>query len=211
MREPSPSGPVAVSRRPLISDAGRDEAPARARRIAALLAAWGLAYACYRAYYAAGGQLGMIGVPRSQAAFQAVNAAGAAVIALASLVPVVGVRLPVLRRPLSVVAWLGAVGCCMHALVDGTLRVLSLTGVHPTQLPASFWQSFDRHTADVQDLLFNEPWFFVEGLLWGALGLALVRARRRRLWWGSVVAACAAATAVGVLSGIGLIPRFHLG
>ena len=60
----------------------------------------------------------------------------------------------------------------MHAVVDVTLRIFSLTGVHPTQLPDSVWLSFDRRAADLQDLLLNEPWFLVTGLLWGALGLA---------------------------------------
>jgi len=27
------------------------------------------------------------------------------------------------------------------------------------------WLSFDRHAADMQDLLLNEPWFLIEGLL----------------------------------------------
>lgn len=211
MPEPAPSGPVAVPPQPLVSDAARAEALARARRVAGVLGAWGLAYACYRAYYAAGGQIGMIGQPRSQALFEAVNAIGAGVIAVAAVLPSVCVRVPVLRRALPVLGWVGAVGCCMHALTDATLRLLSVAGVHPTQLPASFWQSFDRHTADVQDLLLNEPWFFVEGLLWGALGLVLVRTPRRRAWLVSALVACAAATAVGVLSGIGVVPRFRIG
>lgn len=211
MREPSLSEPVAVPPQPPVSGAARDDVLARARRIAVVLGAWGLAYACYRAYYAAGGQIGMIGQPRSQALFEAVNALGAGVIAVAAVLPSVCVRFPALRRALPVLGWVGAVGCCMHALTDATLRVLSLTGVHPTQLPASFWQSFDRHTADVQDLLLNEPWFFVEGLLWGALGLALVRTPRRRAWLVSALVACAAATVVGVLSGIGVVARFRIG
>jgi hypothetical protein len=109
-------------------------------------------------------------------------------------------------------AWIGAVGCCMHALVDATLRVLSVTGVHPTQLPASAWRSFDRHAADLQDLLLNEPWFFVEGLLWAALGLTAVRhPHRRRAWTVSAVAGCLVLTGVGVLSGLDVIGSFHLG
>jgi hypothetical protein len=41
--------------------------------------------------------------------------------------------------------------------------VLSLTGVHPTHYPPGLWLSIDRRQADLQDLFFNEPWFFVEG------------------------------------------------
>lgn len=183
----------------------------QARRIAVALAVWAFAYAAYRAYYAAGGTLGMIGEPVSGERFRAVNAVGAAIILVAAVLPLVAVRVAALRRALPAVSWIAAVGCCMHALVDGTLRVLSVTGVHPTELPASFWSSFDRGAADLQDLLLNEPWFLIEGLLWGALGLTLVAAHRRRAWVLSAVVACAALTLVGVLSGLGVIASFHVG
>ena len=99
----------------------------------------------------------------------------------------------------------------MHAFVDGVLRVFSVTGVHPTQLPATAWQSFDRRAADLQDLLLNEPWFLVEGLLWGALGLAFVSASGRRPWLISAVVACVLLTVVGVLSGLDVIGSIRLG
>jgi hypothetical protein len=99
----------------------------------------------------------------------------------------------------------------MHALVDGSLRILSLAGVHRTTLPASVWLSYDRRTVDLQDLLLNEPWFFVEGLLWGALGLALVAPTRRRAWTLTAIAGCLLLTGVGVLSGLGVIGSFRLG
>jgi hypothetical protein len=108
-------------------------------------------------------------------------------------------------------AWVVAIGCCMHALIDGTLRIFSVTGVHPTQLPATFWRSFDRHAADLQDLLLNEPWFLVEGLLWAAFGLAFVDVPRRRTWLASAVLGCLLLTVLGVLSGIGVIGSFQLG
>jgi hypothetical protein len=188
-----------------------DHARAPARRVATALAVWGGAYALYRGYYAVGGQVGMIGEPLSQAQFRAVNGVGAAVIALAAAAPPVCVRARPLRRLLPALGWLGAVGCCMHALVDIVLRLLSVTGVHPTRLPASFWQSFDRRAADLQDLLLNEPWFFVEGVLSAALGVALVHPSRRRVWLVSAALACTAATVVGVLSGLGVIGQIHLG
>jgi hypothetical protein len=173
------------------------------RRVA--LAIWAFAYAGYRAYYAVGGTIGMIGQPVSDAQFRAVNAVVAAVL------PLVVVRVEALRRAVPVLGWIGAVGCGMHALVDGTLRVLSVTGVHPTQLPASFWRSFDRHAADLQDLLLNEPWFLIEGLLWAALGLAFVAPSRRRAWLVSAIAAGLLLTVVGVLSGLDVIGSFQLG
>ncbi len=175
------------------------------------LAAWSFAYAGYRAYYALGGDVGMIGRPVSDSQLRAVNAVGAAIIVLAGVLPLVAIRLAPLRRALPAIGWVGAVGCCMHALTDTTLRLLSVIGVRPTQLPASVWRSFDRHAADLQDLLLNEPWFLVEGLLWAALGLGFVRASRRRTWVLSALVACAALTALGVLTGLGAVGSFHLG
>lgn len=188
-----------------------DRATPRARGIAIALALWGLAYACYRAYYAAGGTLGMIGEPVSLDQFRMINAVGAGIILLAALLPLVALRLRILRRAVPVFGWIGAVGCCMHAVVDMTLRVLSLTGVRPTQLPASVWRSFDRQVADLQDLLVNEPWFLIEGLLWGALGIAFVAKTRRRTWLLSAIAGTLMLTVVGVLTGLGAIDSFHLG
>ncbi|MBB4685765.1 hypothetical protein [Amycolatopsis jiangsuensis] len=183
----------------------------RLRVLAVVLALWAFGYAGYRAYYAAGGTFGLIGTPVSASQFQVINAVGAAIILVAAVVPLVGVRVRSLRRVMPVLGWLGAVGCCMHALVDSTLRVLSVTGVHPTQLPASTWQSFDRHAADLQDLLLNEPWFLVEGLLWAAWALCFVSPRRQRQWLGSALVACLALSVTGVLSGVGVLGSFHLG
>jgi len=182
-----------------------------ARRVAVLLLVWCVAYAAYRGYYALGGEIGLIGRPVSESQLRAINAVGAVIILLAGILAVVAVRVGPLRRTLPVLGWVGAVGCCMHALVDSILRALSLTGVHPTELPSSVWVSFDRSAADWQDLLLNEPWFLVTGLLWGALGLLHVRTDRRRAWVVSAIVACLVLTVVGVLSGLDVLPAFHLG
>jgi hypothetical protein len=173
--------------------------------LAGALLIWALGYAAYRGYYALGGDAGMIGVPRSDADFRRVNAIGAGIVLLGALVPPVLVAVKRLRPVAAVLGWVVGVGCTMHALVDSILRVLSLTGVHPTELPADFWASFDRRTADLQDLFLNEPWFLVEGLLWIALGLASTREPRRRAWWVSATYACLLLTIVGVLSGLDVI------
>jgi hypothetical protein len=153
----------------------------------------------------------MIGQPVSPAQLRAFNAIGAGIILAAAIVPLAALRWPAVRRILPAYCWIAAVGCCMHALVDTTLRVLSLTGVHPTQLPASVWRSFDRHASDMQDLLFNEPWFFVEGVLWAALGVAIVHPSRRRAWVLAAAATCLLLAVIGVLSGLGIIGSFHIG
>jgi hypothetical protein len=189
----------------------RERPPLATHRLAVVLSAWSLGYAAYRAYYAFGGQAGMIGTPISQSQLERTNAIGAAVIGAAGLLPLVAVRVRALGRTLPVLGWVGGVGCCMHAAVDMTLRVLSLTGVHPTELPSAFWASYDRRASDLQDLFLNEPWFLVTGLLWAALGAAYVHRDRRPAWAWSAAAVCAALTAVGVLSGLQVVGSFHLG
>ena len=201
-----------------MNDSGADTvAPQQAaigptrRPVVTALVVWGLGYACYRAYYAAGGDIGMIGQPMSEAQFRAVNAAGAGIVLLGAVLPALLVRTATLRRAAPVVAWIVGVGCCMHAFVDGALRLLSLTGVHLTQLPAELWQSFDRRAADLQDLLLNEPWFLVEGLLWVALGVTSAQSSRRHPWLASAALACLLLTVLGVLSGLGAIGSFRIG
>lgn len=186
----------------------------RRRRIAAgALAVWAFGYGCYRAYYALGGQAGMIGHFTSSTQWHAINAVGAAILFVAAGLPVVAVanqHRRWVRRLLPVVAWVAAVGCCMHALVSGTLRVLSITGVHAQSYPAGLWLSINRHAADLQDLLFNEPWFFIEGCLWAVLGLACIGATSHRRWWRSAAVACLALTALGLLSGLGVIGSMRI-
>jgi hypothetical protein len=187
------------------------EADRRQRTIAAALLVWALAYAAYRAYYAAGGKLGMIGRPVSDAQFRAVNAGGAGIVLLGALLPPVLVRAARLRPAVPMLGWIVGVGCCMHAFVDGTLRLLSVTGVHATQLPAQFWEFFDRRASDLQDLLLNEPWFLVEGVLWAALGLACTQPSHRRAWLVTASGACLLLTVAGVLSGLDVIGSFRVG
>jgi len=171
---------------------------------------WALLYAGYRSYYAFGGTAGLIGRPVSESRLQAINAVGAAIILVAAAVPWLVLRSGRFRRITPALGWIVAVGCCMHALVDATLRVLSLTGVHPTELPSSVWASYDRRSADLQDLFLNEPWFLVQGVLWAALTLSVVRRARRRAWLVSAVLATAALTVVGVLSGLDVLGSFTI-
>jgi hypothetical protein len=189
----------------------RTDRRGRRRRLVAALSLWGLWYAGYRAYYAFGGTVGMIGTPVSESDFRTVNAVGASVIVAAAVVPWLVLVWHPARRAVPVLGWVVAVGCCMHALVDWTLRLLSLTGVHPTQLPAEVWVSYDRTLADLQDVLLNEPWFLVEGLLWAALALSVVRRVRHRLWLVTAVLATLVLTVIGVLSGVGAIGSFVVG
>jgi hypothetical protein len=184
------------------------------RRFSYIAAAWAFGYALYRAYYAVGGTWGMHGVPVSEAQFRFINAVGAAIIFAGALAPLVLLSAwghPRLRPLLWVACWIVSVGCIMHATIDITQRALSLTGMLHMEYP--FWSSIDTRAADLQDLLFNEPWFFVEGVLWGAIAWTSgVNGSPYRVWWLSTgVAAILALTVVGLLSATGVIGRFIVG
>lgn len=179
-----------------------------------IAAAWAFSYALYRAYYAAGGTLGMFGTPSSAQAWRMINAKGALILALVAVLPIT--LLPVWKRPRAT-SWLlalslfMAVGGVVHALVGMTQRLASLSGWYVMPLP--FWRTIDRRTADLQALLFNEPWFLIEGLLWAAIawGGALSGNPRRWRWIGSALAAVVVLTTVGLLSAFGVIGQVIIG
>lgn len=184
----------------------------RTRRLAAVIAAWAACYAAYRFYYAFGGRIGMVGVPAPAAHFRHDNLVGAIIILTGALLPLLalpGWRHASVRRAVATTGWVVAVGCCMHALTLETIRVLSLSGVRPTHYPSGLWLSINRRQADLQDALFNEPWFFVTGLLCAMFALTAVRPAMRRRWRCSAAVATVLAAAVGVLSGLDVIPTFR--
>jgi hypothetical protein len=174
---------------------------------------WALLYAAYRAYYALGGTVGMFGTPVSMSQWRLINAVGAVIILIGAVLPVATLPLWQRRRArlvLLALCWVIGVGCVMHALVDATARILSLAGMLHMDFP--FFSSIDRRESDLQDLLLNEPWFLVEGLLWGTPGwFGLASARTRRLWVGSALVASVALTVIGVLSTVGVIGRLIVG
>jgi hypothetical protein len=93
----------------------------------------------------------------------------------------------------------------MHALIDMLHRVLILNGLLVMDLP--FWASIDQRASDLQDLLFNEPWFLMEGLLWAvvAWSIGLQHPRCRRWWIATAVVAILACTVTGLMSATGVI------
>jgi len=184
------------------------------RRSSHFAAVWACGYALYRAYYAVGGTFAMHGVPVSESQFRLINAVGAAIIFVGAVAPLVlmcawsHLRL---RPFLWAACWIVSVGCIMHATIDIAQRVLSLTGMLHMQYP--FWTSIDTRAADLQDLLFNEPWFFIEGLLWGTIAWTsgVYKSPHRVVWLSTGVAAIAALTLVGLLSATGVIGRLIVG
>jgi hypothetical protein len=175
--------------------------------------AWALFYGVYRAYYALGGTAGMFGTPVSMNDWYAINGVAAAMLFGAAILPVATLRLwprQPWRSVLLGIAWIAAVGCVMHALIGIVTRVLSLAGILVIDYP--FFSSIDRTAADLQALIFNEPWFLVEGLLWGAIGWTALRSEvARRRWLLTTGGAIAVLTAIGVLSSLGVIGRFVVG
>lgn len=181
-------------------------------RVSVAAGIWGLGYAAYRGYYAAGGTAFLPGTIRSgsEGQFQLINLAAVVVLAVAAVLPVA--MLPLWARRgsrlvLLALCWVVAVGCCMHALIDMAQRVLSLAGLVHIHYPP-LWATVNDRAADLQDLFGNEPWFLLEGLAFGALGwIALGPGRPRWRWAVSALAATGALTLVGLLSVTGVIGK----
>ncbi len=175
-------------------------------------AGWALFYAAYRGYYALGGTVGMFGVPVDDGTWRLVNASAVVPLLGAAVLPVVALRVwhrRTWRRVLLGVGWVIAVGCVMHGIIDEVTHLLSLAGRLELTYPAGFWVTVDRHAANLQDLLFNEPWFIGEGLLWAAIAWwVLGPGRERRAWMGSAAVAVVALVAIGLLSAFGVMGRF---
>jgi hypothetical protein len=186
------------------------EGTAQLRRVSIALAACGLLYALYRAYYGFGGTVGMVGTLAPHNTFRAANLGAAAVLLVLAALPLAALpnwRRPRMRRLLLAAAWVLAVGGVMHALIMDTQRLLSLAGVHRMRYPSE-WASVDRRAADLEDLFFNETWFLAEGILWGVLAWTVLgRSRGGRRWYASALVAVAGLTCVGLLSAFGVIGR----
>jgi len=188
-----------------------DSALERASRRTGL---WSLGYTLYRAYYALGGTVGMPGTPMSGAEWRRINAIGAVILFLTAVLAANAVKVwahPRGRLFLLAFCWIATVGCVSHALIDIGQRIASLSGALTISYP--FWRIIDRRSADLQDLLLNEPWFLIEGLLWAWVAWSgdLRESPRRRWWIGSAIAATIASTIVGFLSAFGAIGRVIIG
>jgi hypothetical protein len=175
---------------------------------------WALGYGLYRGYYAAGGTIGMLGTPVSHQQWLLINAVATVLLLIAAVLPIATVRAwenRAARPVLLALCWLVTVSCVSHALFGMLERVMSLTGTITISYP--FWQDIDRRQADVQDLLFNEPWFLVEALLWARIAwTAALRQSRWRGWWlGTAGVASLAIVTVGLLSAFKVIPGFIVG
>jgi len=196
---------------------GWHRSPIRAvdRRWAVIAGGWGGLYAIYRAYYAFGGLAGLPGVlrPDAHGTFRLINIVAVVVLLLGAAAPLLMLRFWGTRLWLGCVAacWAVAVGCIMHALIDITQRVLSLTGLISVSYPGDLWAGVDRHAADMQDLVGNEPWFLIEGLLFAGLALLHLRGRGRLTFVITALLAVTAFVTVGMLSSTGHLARVVVG
>ncbi|HEX6473048.1 MAG TPA: hypothetical protein VF069_28420 [Streptosporangiaceae bacterium] len=181
-------------------------------RVSAAVGVWGLCYAIYRGYYAAGGTAWLPGTiaPGWESRFRLINLVAAVILTIAAVLPIAALPLwsrRGARLVLLAVCWVVAVGCCMHALVDMVERVLSLVGLVDVHYPRP-WATVDHRAADLQDLFGNEPWFLLEGLGYGAIAWIAMRAGRpARRWVSSALVAVAVLTLVGLLSVTGVIGK----
>ena len=175
---------------------------------------WAFGYGAYRSYYALGGTIGMLGTPLSHDDWIRINAIAGVLLFAATLLPMLILRAWRNRgaQPLLLaIAWIIAVGCCSHALIGIPQRIASLAGVLTIEYP--FWRSIDPRMADLQALFFNEPWFLIEGLLWGAIAWSgALRDSTWKTWWiGSAVGATVVLTVIGLLSAFGVMGRWVVG
>jgi hypothetical protein len=176
-------------------------------------ALWAFGYGAYRLYYAAGGTIGMFGTPLSLEQWRLINAfAGFLLVGVALLT--LAVREAWSGRSgalLLALAWIILVACVSHAFIGIAQRLLSLQGA--LTIPYPFWQAIDRRQADLQALLFNEPWFLIQGLAWAALAWVgrLSGSPYSRLWIGSAIVGIVAATTAGLLTAAGVIRRVIVG
>lgn len=184
-------------------------------RVLSLLASGlGLLYAVYRGYYALGGTVGMPGVPTSHAQWIFLNAFAAVVILAGAAVPLVALplwRRRVARPVLLTLFSVAAVGLVMHGLIDETQRILHLAGLagrFHIVVHLAGWDAIDMRVADLQDILFNEPWFLALGLVCGAIVWTVLGRRPARDWWlMGAIAATAVCVVFGLLSAAGVIGR----
>lgn len=161
------------------------------------------------------GALLLPGRPADPAQFRLINAVAAVILVVAAALPIAVLslwRIPRARWVLLAVCWGVAVGCCTHALINIIQRVFSLAGLLRIEYSPTVWASIDRRAADLQDLFFNEPWFWVEGLGFGALGWIVLGSGRHRRWWvGTAITAISVLTVIGMLSATGVIGRTIIG
>jgi hypothetical protein len=153
-------------------------------------------------YWAMGGTAMLSAIKPSaseEPAFRLINWIASAMLTGAALIVFLlarGVDRRLLRWSLLAIVWTGSVLSIAHAIYGIADRTLIVTGV---KLVDSRPFTASEHAWVLWDLLVFEPWFLIEGVLFGLAGWAALhhaRDRRRWLWLSAMGLLAALGTAV---------------
>lgn len=168
----------------------------RRRAVGHVILAWSLAYMLPHLYWAAGGTAGFAALHpsiRDLPQWRTINWIASPILTAAGLL---GLALARSQRPsLRNLLFIGALfGCSVgvaHGVVGITLRLQTIMEIRSADESAAVagWLLWD--------LLVFEPWFLIEGLLFGVAGYLLAENQRTQRRW---LAACAAGVAVGLVT-----------
>jgi hypothetical protein len=164
---------------------------------------WSLAYMLPHLYWAAGGTA-MLSAFRpavaEEPAFRLINGVASAMLTGAALVALMLARRPDRRMLHGALLAIACIGCALsvahgvYGIIDRTLIVTGVTLVESRPF------ALDEHAWVLWDLLVFEPWFLIEGVLFGLAGWAfLTQAQDRRRWAWLCVLGVLAALATALL------------
>jgi hypothetical protein len=168
-----------------------DARPRSVRAAGVAIAVWSLAYMLPHLYWALGGGSGLVALHPSVGSlpeWRTINWIASFILSVAALLGFgfVAWRGPAARRLLWVGAWLGWSIAAGHGLVGIGTRLIALGDMGPAK-----WLLWD--------LLVFEPWFLIEGILFGVAGYLLATSRDARVRW---IAACAVGLTIALVTAL---------
>jgi hypothetical protein len=168
-----------------------DARPRTVRTAGVAIAVWSLAYMLPHLYWALGGGSGLVALHPSVGSlpqWRTINWIASFILSVAALLGVgfVAWRGSAARRLLWVGAWLGWSIAAAHGLVGIGTRLIAVGDIGPVK-----WLLWD--------LLVFEPWFLIEGLLFGVAGYLFATGRDARVRWS---VACAVGLAIALMSAL---------
>ncbi|WP_261129602.1 DUF3995 domain-containing protein [Bacillus sp. Marseille-Q3570] len=163
---------------------------------------WSIAYMLPHLYWALGGTIGLSLLKESvaEAAFwERINWIASGFLTAAGCV---GIAFIYIRKQ-KVVSWLllgiALFGCSIatsHGIYGIFYRIFQMTGVVELE---SVPFNINEHSFVLWDLLLFEPWFMIEGILFGFLGwFYMNKPRNRRIW----IILCTVGIIIGLVSGV---------
>jgi hypothetical protein len=163
---------------------------------------WSIVYMLPHLYWALGGKMGgsLLKPNTIQSIhFDLINWIASVFLTVAGLIGLAFIyrsKGRVSRYMLLFIAWAGCSLAASHGIYGIVYRVLQISGV--VELETG---SFDIHEDAfvLWDLVLFEPWFLIEGILFGIVGYCFLKNARSRKFW---LAACMIGTIVGLVTGI---------